>query len=366
MSKQQFHGSDLEAISKHYNIPISDIVNFAGNVNPLGTSSKVLNDLREHLDMIATYPDRNYTRLKEVISEYVSCNSNQVLVGNGSTELISLGITHIKAKKALILGPTYSEYERELQLISCSLNQYNLPLDKDLSTSISDITATLSQEYDFLIICNPNNPTGSAWTVKELTILLDYCKKQDIFVMIDETYMEFATTMETYSGVTLCNAYDNLLVLRGFSKFFAAPGIRLGYGITSNQPLIDSIQKHQNPWSVNTLGAYAGELMLMDKEYCDMTRSLILPERDRMIYQMNSHDIFHPYASESNFILVKILSQTLTSFDVFEACIKKGLFIRDCKSFFGDEGEYIRFCIMNPEDNDRLLQIFKELNDCYS
>lgn len=366
MSKQHFHGSDLESISSHYNIPVSEIVNFAGNVNPLGTSTAVLDSLKDRLSMISNYPDRNYISLKEAISTYTGAMTEHILVGSGSTELISLGISHIKAKQALILGPTYSEYERELNLCNCILTHYNLPLGKDLATSIPGITATLSQGYDFLIICNPNNPTGGAWTTTELVALLDYCHENNVFVMIDETYIEFSTCVETYSAISLYNNYDTLLILRGFSKFFAAPGIRLGYGITSNSSLIDSIHTHQNPWSVNTLGAYAGELMLQNHKYMNATRNLILSERNRMYDETSKLDSFHPYPSESNFILVKILVDTLTSYDVFEACIKKGLFIRDCKSFFGDTGEFVRFCIMNPEDNDRLLAIFKEINNQYT
>lgn len=363
MTKQHFHGSDLEAITNYYNIPSTDIINFAGNVNPLGTSTTVLDRLKNKLTMISAYPDRNYTSLKKAISEYTSAKKDHILVGSGSTELISLGIAHIKAKKALILGPTYSEYERELNLCGCSLSHYNIPLSKDLSSSVPDILTTLSKGYDFLIICNPNNPTGSAWTTRELSYILDYCHKQHIFVMIDETYIEFASTVETYSSIPLCSNHDNLLVLRGFSKFFATPGIRLGYGITSNSSLIDSIHTYQNPWSVNTLGAYAGELMLQDIRYMSTTRELILSERNRMYDKIDKLDIFQAYQSESNFILVKILTDTLTSYDVFETCIKNGLFIRDCKSFFGNTGEFVRFCIMNPEDNDRLLEVFKDLNN---
>lgn len=366
MTPQEFHGSDLEKISAYYEIPQDSIINFAGNVNPFGISDGILDKLKSNLSLLSQYPDRSYTSLKNSIASYTNTDTQHILVGSGSTELINLGISHIASKKALILGPTYSEYERELHLLGCTLSQYKLPLDQDLIDSLSDIYHTLLEGYDFLIICNPNNPTGKTWNNKELFQLLSFCKEHAIFVMVDETYIEFAEDISNYTAIPLCRNFNNLLVLRGFSKFFAAPGIRLGYGITSNHDLITTINLHQNPWSINSLGAYAGELMLMDKEYIEKTRALILSEKRILLNHLKLLNHFQAYDSQSNFILVKLLSNKLTSFVVFETCIKEGLFIRDCKSFFGDEGEFIRFCIMNPKDNETLLQVLQKLDAKYS
>ena len=117
MSKKvEFHGSDLEKIEEYYGIPKEEIIQFAANVNPLGLSDSVKKEHAAHLDIISSYTDRSYTSLKQVISLYCGCSPENVVVGNGSTELISLLINQRSAKKALVLGPTYSEYERELKL----------------------------------------------------------------------------------------------------------------------------------------------------------------------------------------------------------------------------------------------------------
>ena len=187
------------------------------------------------------------------------------------------------------------------------------------------------------------------------------CKKRNIFVMIDETYVEFAPCIEEITAIPLTKRYDNLMVIRGVSKFYAAPGLRFGYGITSSEAFLKSLHQHQNPWSLNSVGAYTGELMLKDTDYFRETRALILSERERMFARLSHMDGYKPYAAYGNFILVRILKEGLTSFDVFEAAIKNRLMIRDCSSFESLTGEYIRFCIMNPEDNDRLLHVLNSL-----
>lgn len=152
------------------------------------------------------------------------------------------------------------------------------------------------------------------------------------------------------------------MVLRGVSKFFAAPGMRFGYGITGNVEFLKKLKSKQIPWSLNSLGAFAGELLFQDKEYIKKTRNLILSEREYMYTKLRELPFFYVYPAYANFLLVQIQKDGLTSSDVFEACIREGLMIRDCSSFTGLEGEFVRFCIMDPEDNRRLLTVFQKIS----
>lgn len=191
--------------------------------------------------------------------------------------------------------------------------------------------------------------------------LLTVCRSLGIFVMIDETYIEFAPESTSLSAVSLVPEFDNFMVIRGVSKFFAAPGLRFGYGLTSNQAFLQTLLTHQNPWSLNSVGAYAGERMLKDTDYIKKTWTLIDSERTRMCTELSGLDTVKIYPAYANFVLVRILKEGLTSFDVFEKAIHQNLMIRDCSSFKSLNGEYVRFCIMNPEDNDRLLDVFRSL-----
>ncbi len=360
-TRPAFHGSDIEQIESYYGIPKDSIVKFGANVNPLGLSEAVRRSLAGHLDIITSYPDRDYKALRRAIAQYCGTDMDYVVTGNGSTELISLLISQRNARHALVIGPTYSEYERELSLTGGRISNYCLKESQDFHINPEELDKALADDVDFLILCNPNNPTSSALTCGELDSLVRLCRERQIFVMIDETYVEFAPSVDEITAVPLIPRYDNLMIIRGVSKFFAAPGLRLGYGITSSQTFLDSLKQHQNPWSLNSIGAYAGELMLKDKDYIMKTRELILSERAKCIDKLKEFRYVKAYPAYGNFILMKILKEGLTSFDVFEHAIRQGMMIRDCSSFEGLPGEYVRFCMMMPKDNDRLLRCLGEL-----
>lgn len=353
--RHEFHGSDLEKIAEYYKIPQQEIVQFGANVNPLGLSGKAKDELASNLDIITRYPDREYTSLKKTIAAYCCTNPEYVVVGNGSTELISLLIGCRAPKKALILGPTYSEYARELSLAGGHAVSYHLKEENDFQLDMDDFLSWLTPDTDLLILCNPNNPTSSALCIQELEQILEQCASQEIFVMIDETYVEFAPDVSQITAMPLISQYDNLMILRGVSKFFAAPGLRFGYGITSNRTFHDALQRTQNPWSLNSIGAFLGEILLKDTEYITETRSLITTERSRIRRELSGLPAYKIYPAYANFQLVRIQKEDLTSSCVFDAAIRRKMMIRDCSSFESLNGEYIRFCYMLPEDNNRLL-----------
>ena len=360
-TKMVFHGSDIEKICAYYHLNKEDIVKFGANVNPLGLSASVKKEIAENIDLFSSYPDRDYVSLRNTIAAYCQIPAEFILPGNGSSELISLLIQERAPKHTLILGPTYSEYSRELSFSGSTQEYYHLQEERNFSLDVDNLCKTLEKGYDFLIICNPNNPTSSAIMQEDLRKLIAFCSEKNIFVMIDETYVEFAPDINAVTAVPLTREFTNLMVLRGVSKFYAAPGMRLGYGITGNREFLAKMKEKQTPWSLNSLGAFAGEKMLLNHDYFRRTRELILGERDRMETELKKLPIFKVYPAYANFILLKIQKEGLTSADVFEACIKKGLMIRDCSSFQCLDGEFVRFCIMMPEDNTRLLDVLKQL-----
>ncbi len=358
--KEHFHGSDLEKIEKIYGICKDDITSFSANVNPLGISPKLRDTLASHVDSITTYPDREYTSLRSCIADYVGADMNHILVGNGSTELISLIIQIEHPKKAMIIGPTYSEYEREVKLGGGTTIYYPLKESDDFQLQTDDFISKLNETIDMLVICNPNNPTSTCIRNREMRRILDACKEHGIFVMIDETYVEFASDVEKVTAVALTKYYDNLIILRGTSKFFAAPGLRLGYAVTGNRDLLKSLSTRQNPWSISSLAAIAGEIMFTDQEYAEQTRSLISAERERIYQMLRAHDDYKVYEPSANFLLVKLLREDQTSDALFDKAIRRCMMIRDCSTFPFLDDRYIRFCIMSPEMNDKLLACILE------
>lgn len=353
--KDHFHGSDLEKIEEIYGIKKEEIVSFSANVNPLGVSPLLRSALSEKIDAITTYPDREYTSLRKCIAAYCGTEYENVIVGNGSTELISLFIQIEHPKKALVIGPTYSEYEREIALGGGTTLYYPLKESDNFKLNVEDFLTHLNESIDLLVICNPNNPSSSSIRRGEMRHILDACKQHDIYVMVDETYVEFADDMEEISAVPLTNYYNNIVILRGTSKFFAAPGLRLGYAVTGNRDLIEAINTRKNPWTINSLAVVAGETMFRDREYIEQTKRLISSERARIFDLLKKNPDFKVYEPSGNFMLVRILKENVTSQVLFDRAIREKMMIRDCSTFPFLDNKYVRFCIMKREDNDRLL-----------
>lgn len=359
--KDHFHGSDLEKIEEIYHIKKEDITSFSANVNPLGISPLLRDTLAKHVDAITSYPDREYAQLRKSICAYTGANFENIIVGNGSTELISLFIQTTHPKKALILGPTYSEYEREISLEGGHTLYYPLKEENNFQMDVEDFCSQLNDSLDLLVLCNPNNPTSTAVARKDMRKILDCALQYGISVMVDETYEEFTPEGSKISSIPLTNNYNNLIVLRGISKFFAAPGLRLGYAVTGNPDLLKYINTKKNPWTINSLAEIAGCIMFSDKDYINKTKALITGERQRMYDTLSSWKTVKVYPSCTNFLLVRILREDVTSDRVFDHCIRKGLMIRDCSTFPFLDSSYIRFCVMSPEKNDELLEAFREI-----
>ncbi|MBO4904440.1 MAG: aminotransferase class I/II-fold pyridoxal phosphate-dependent enzyme [Lachnospiraceae bacterium] len=358
--KDHFHGSDLEKIEQIYGIKKEEITSFSANVNPLGLSHVLREDLASHLDVICSYPDREYTSLRTVIAKYCDTVPESILVGNGSTELITLFIKMVAPQKAMIVGPTYSEYERELSLGGGTSLYFPLKEEDDFVLDPDSLIGSLNESIDMLIMCNPNNPTSSAVSRSSMRRILDACKTFDIFVMIDETYVEFAEDYNRINSVPLTVSYNNLCILRGVSKFFAAPGLRLGYAICGDPDLMKDISAIKDPWTVSSLAEAAGRLMFSDEEYIRSTKELIFSERRRVCDMLRNISEIKVYEPCANFVLSRITKENVDADILFDNAIRQKMMIRNCSSFPFLDNSYFRICFMNPEDNDRLLAVIAD------
>ncbi len=359
-SANHFHGSDLEKIQRLYGMKKEEIVSFSANVNPLGLSQNFLRELAGRLDVIAAYPDREYGALRQAAADYCGVQKEHIIVGNGSTELISLIIRHKKPGQAVILGPTYSEYEREVTLAGGRCRYFPLRETDDFILDEEALLQLLPNGADMLILCNPNNPTSSVVPSGRMRRILNVCKRHNILVMVDETYVEFVRDYDRVTCVPLTQDFDNLVVLRGVSKFFAAPGLRLGYAVTGAAELACTVAEKQNPWTVSSVADAAGQLLWKDQTFIQQTRTLINAERERICQVLSQTEGIKIYPPHANFILVRLLKENQTADGLFDLAVRRGMMIRSCSSFPFLDHTYFRFCFMLPADNDRLLACIRE------
>lgn len=360
---QNFHGSDVEKIEEEYGIRKEELISFSANVNPLGISPKLREGLAGCIDVITSYPDREYTQLRKAIAAYCNIDAGNIIVGNGSTELISAVIRLQKPQKACVVTPAYSEYEHEIGLAGASCVCYELKAGDSFALHTEELFRTLEEGVRLLVLCNPNNPTSTCLSRETLATILEYTHARAIFVMIDETYMEFVKDYESVTAAPLTGQFDNFIVLRGVSKFFAAPGLRLGYGITGNQRLREHINEIKNPWTVNSLADAAGKILFSDSCYIQETSRLIQKERGRVTQRLRSIEGLRVFEPSANFVLCEITKQGVNAGLLFEAALREKMLIRSCASFHGLDGRFFRLCFMLPEANDRLLACIKQAMD---
>lgn len=352
------HGANLYDLSSKYGFSKEDFMDFSSNINPFGSSKLAKEYVMNNIEKVSVYPDPEYLDLKTSISKYCNCLTDNILLGSGATELISSFIETINPKKALLLSPAYSEYEKELSKINCDIIKYFSKKENNFEIDIEDLIKNVNENnYDLIVICNPNNPTGFTFSKNEIEKILNNTKS---FVMVDETYIEF-TNKEVYSSTPLVDNYENLFVIRGTSKFFSTPGIRLGYGLISNNSVKENINSHLDLWNINIFASMMGEVMFLDTEFIENTYSLMVAERDYLIKELSKFKDLKIYSSQGNFILCEIKSKAITSKEVREKLIPHKIIIRDCASFDGLDEYFFRVCILKPDENRLLINNLKNI-----
>ncbi|MBP3459562.1 MAG: aminotransferase class I/II-fold pyridoxal phosphate-dependent enzyme [Lachnospiraceae bacterium] len=359
-SERAFHGSDLEKIEDVYGIPKDQIVSFSANVNPLGFSPKAAQALKDNLAVISRYPDRDYTNLKKAVSAYTGADSSHIILGNGVTELLTLFINLIAPQNAVVIGPTYSEYEKDLNRRGSHIYHINAKEEEDFVLKAEDLIRQTPEETDLVILCNPNNPTSGALYKEDLKRLAANYQKRGIWLLIDETYVEFSKDSALITAADLTGTYDNLFVLRGTSKFFATPGLRLGYALTGNKELLDKAAKTQDPWNINSAADLVGTVMFQDTDYIHLVKETVEAEKDYVCSRLVSIPGMKIYPVNGNFVLARLPQDTLTSGELFDILIRQGMMVRNCATFSTLGDRFIRICFMNHEDNQRLIAAMKK------
>ncbi len=351
------HGANLFEIQEKYGFDMNEIKDFSSNVNPLGPSPKALSKLKDNLDKIGVYPDPNYNDLLTSIENYTKINRDNIILSSGTTNLISSFIHLVHPKNALIFNPSYSEYERELKKINSNIISYDLDKSCDFAIDQDKLIKMIEEEnIELVILTNPNNPTGFALEKPKLEQIITSTKA---YFMIDETYVEFSD-VEKYSAIKLTETNDNLLVLRSTSKFFAAAGIRLGYGITGNREIYDKINYNTNLWNVNIFAEILGTEMFKDLEYQRKVFEYVNSQKSKIISNLKKLESIKVYPSKSNFVLCEILDKNIKAKDLREYLIPHALIIRDCSSFNNLNEQFFRFCILDEKSNDKLENLIEK------
>lgn len=360
--KPKEHGGDVWGFSRRYGVQPEKILDFSAPINPLGPSRKALEALRKNVEIIRFYPDKNPSTLKEAICQYVGgISPENIILGNGSMDLIYLFINVFASNgEILIPVPSFLEYERAA--IISGAKPKLIGLYDEFSLNIEEIKQKLNEKTRLLIICNPHSPSGRLYDRELILNLIEFCNEKGCSVLVDENYIDFSDLHDNYTLAAYVNFYDNLFVVRSFSKFFGMPGIRLGYGIGSPKTL-EQLEDYRQPWGVNSLAFFAAEAALKDRRYIEETRKLICVERERMVNMLKEISVLHVFPSQTNFLLLNILNGGISASDLKEKLALKGILIRDCSNFRNLGQSYFRVSVRKYDEN---LVLFKALKEAFN
>ena len=381
-TKMDFHGGNIYKVFREKNI--KEILDYSSNINPYGIPESLKKRITENLEILERYPDPDYVELREKLAHLNKVDMSDIVLGNGATEIIFLFMKVINPKKILIVSPTFGEYERAVKAVgtsrnsidlSCSDDNKNIENKKieieyfelkesdDFKLNIGNLKNELEKKYDLLIICNPNNPTGKFLKLAETEEILKECNKYDTKLFIDEAFIEFLADGMKESIINTEENKKNLFVTRAFTKFFAIPGLRLGYGMYFDKELEKKISEKKEPWSVNNIAEMAGLTVLDDTEYIEKTLKWIVEEKIYMYEKLNEISGIKVYETEVNFITGKIdeklFSEGLNVKVLREKMLEQGILIRNASNFKFLDERFFRLAIKDRESNDRVIKVLK-------
>lgn len=327
-------------------------LDFSISVNPFGLPEKVRKEAFRGVELAEHYPDIHYTALRSAIREKFGIVGQEVALANGATELI-YALVHVQhPKRALIIGPTFIEYERALVTEGCEY-EYYLTKEEDGFELKPDILEYLEQnQFDMLFLCNPNNPTGKLVKRKLLREIIALCERKEITFMIDECFMSFVKNEEEHSYMWDHRGLKHLVILRAFTKTYAMPGLRLGYAVSEDIDLMEKIRLNMPPWNVSVPAQYAGVAAVKETEYLQETKNFIYNERQWMEDQLEKLG-FEVIPSKTNFILFRGPE------GLQDVCMEKGILIRDAGSFLGMHPGYYRIGLKKRKFNEQLLKVLR-------
>jgi len=341
------HGGDIYTYGKEF---MGRILDFSSNINPLGPPEGLMEHLARGVDEHSRYPDIQYRELRREVSEYLGCGIENTIVGNGAVEIIDNFI--MDSDRVVLMEPCFSEYRLRAQVHGKEIVE--IPSTEEYHLDLDSLRGRLKRR-DLVILGNPNNPTGMRIQREVLIKLHQEVLYSGAYLLLDEAFFEFAP--DDYDSIELFRewGWESVGIIRAATKFFALPGIRLGY-CCAGAVKAEKIRKIQLPWSVNSMANRAGLHIFRDKAYVQRSRDYIAEQREYLLDSLAGMEGLHPFGSQSNFILVRL--EGISEDEVFSKLIEQGIMVRKCRSFRVLSDNHIRIAVKDRESNERLVEEF--------
>lgn len=333
------------------------LLDFSSNINPLGIPLSFTKNISVALEALTRYPDIRYRKLKAYLLDYLkeeTLNEDNIILGNGAAEIIDIALGSFK--NILIVVPSFIEYEEVAS--KWGANIIYSYLNANMEFDYKDILGKLSN-CEALVIANPNNPNGSIIDKSKFYTILDFCERNNKKIIIDEAFVEFVL-QHNASFIKELKDYNCLFIIRALTKFFALPGIRLGYGVSRDKEFITQMCNKQIPWNINCFAEVAATYVLKDEDYKNKSIQWIKNTRDAFIKELNSISfIDKAYESYGNYVLCKL--SKINDKKLYDLCLERNILIRRCSNYRGLNDNYVRFAIKDKESNEFLINSLRQI-----
>lgn len=340
------HGGDI------YSHP--NFIDFSANINFLGVPEAVKKATQNALQEITHYPQPGSVRLCQAVAEMEHVTLEHVICGNGAADVIFSLVLAEKPKKALIPAPTFQEYEQALLSVDCQVEVVNTLKEKTSEiVSEESFLDKVMDDIDMVFFCNPNNPTGLLKEREYLLRLLQKCEKAGARLVVDECFLDFVSEAEDVTMKPFLEKYKCFFLVKAFTKMFAIPGIRLGYGLSSDKSLLEKMKQVTQPWNVSVIAQEAGMAAAKERGFMERTREAVAEEKRYLLEELKQLPV-EIYGHAANFIFFKAekgLEKKLEQYHIL---------IRDCSNFRGLEEGWYRIAVRSRTENQTLLQGMRE------
>lgn len=375
------HGGDIYSYHQ--------IQDFSANINFRGMPEQVREAAIRAVSLSMHYPDPDYRTLRKALARREQVEADQIICGNGAAELMFALAAARRPKQALLAVPSFFEYEQALTAFGCRISHFCLQEQKGFALEEAFLDA-VRDNTELIVLGNPNNPTGQLVPAELLQKLMKLCREKEIFLVMDESFFDFlceADREKTLEGVRETRENPNLFVLKSFTKIYAMPGLRFGYGICCDTGLLQTMRTIMQPWNVSIPAQMAAEAACAETGFARETAEQTAQNRREMKTWMESAG-YQVYESNANFLMFRYPPElkisvpdmavsdsgtdgsfvmrdsgfglaSIQEYSLKDYCLKHGFLLRDCSNFPGLSRGYYRICIRSREENEKLFQVLE-------
>ena len=342
---------------------LRDVEDYSHNLNPFGSPECIEDIIRSAASGVDHYPDDSCSELKDELARHFDLENKNVLIGAGSSEIIRAfpNVFLREGEGAMIFRPSFAEYAQQCRIVGAKVIDGLLTESDDFRIVTDHLFTRMSKNIKALYICNPNNPTGRIEPRDKVISIIEECERRGIMVFLDETLLELVPDYKNISCAKYVTEYDNLVVAGSLTKSFAIPGIRIGFGFTSeeNAELMNRIRL---PWNVGHIEQkVATELFKNHMGHVEKAAEMMRTESQRMYSRLK--DIGFPISAptDSFFFFNSVQSLHKKASDLQKDMLEHKFMVRDCASFGAPFEWYVRFCVKDRVRNDRFIDAMEDV-----